>query len=101
MIDITGVNLVKFVQHVYALSVPVGMGFLHATSGPLSEEEAKRHVSTDGSHVAVSMDYVKGRCCKMTVFREGGKLLMQDKWFDHSDADLATLIELINKDRGE
>jgi hypothetical protein len=31
MIDITGVDLVKFAQKVYALSVPRGLGFLHHT----------------------------------------------------------------------
>ena len=44
MIDITGVDLRKFVQMVYALSRPLGLGYLHYTPMPLSEEEINRAI---------------------------------------------------------
>jgi hypothetical protein len=37
MIDISGIDLVKFAQAVYELSKPQGLGFLHFSPGPLEE----------------------------------------------------------------
>jgi len=84
MIDITGVDLVKFAQKVYELSVPQGMGFLHYTSEPLSEEEAKSLVQ-DNDRSVLDMDYIRGRACKMHVRKENGKLLIGDSWYDHTE----------------
>jgi hypothetical protein len=93
MIDITGTDLVKFAQHVYELSSPVGMGFMKYTKGPLSDKDAKDLLlSVEDCNIALSMDYVKGRACKMTVFRKNGKLLVRDDWFDHSKIDYEKLI---------
>ena len=85
MIDITGVDLVKFVKAVYDFSVPQGLGFLHATDEPLTDDEAKQYIIDQEGRSAVSMDYVKGRACKMHVYREGNKLLLPDTWYDHTD----------------
>ena len=41
MIDITDVDMIKFIQKVYDLSRPQGMGMLYFTPGPMSEEDAK------------------------------------------------------------
>ncbi len=41
MIEITGVDLRKFIQEVYALSRPQGLGILHYQEGDLSDDEAK------------------------------------------------------------
>lgn len=50
MIDITDINLRKFVQTVYDLSRPVGMGYLQYVPGPLSDEYADRliHPTSNG-----------------------------------------------------
>ena len=85
MVDITGVDLVEFVNAVYDLSVPQGMGFLHATDAPLTDEEAKLYILDQESRSAVSMDYVKGRACKIHVRRDGEKLVLPDTWYDHTD----------------
>lgn len=102
MIDITGVDLVKFAQKVYELSSPQGMGFLHYTPEPLSEEEAKQLVGHPVEHpdklgmsdsVVLDMDYVRGRACKMTVWKEEGRLVINDNWYDHTDRILDMLLK--------
>jgi len=94
MIDITGVDLVKFVQRVYDLSSPQGMGFMYFTPEPLSVEEAREIIDSfkNDESVAVSLDYIKGRSCKMHVFKEGGKLQIHDNWYDHTDQQLKDLL---------
>ena len=89
MIDVTGINMVEFVQKVYELSRPIGMGFLHHRPCGLSDDDAKAFILKDGS---VSLDYVKGRSCKMHVRCEDGKMSIGDGWFDHTDAQLAELL---------
>ena len=98
MIEITGVDLVEFVKKVYELSVPQGMGMLHYTPNPLSDEEAKQIVDRfkGDKMLALSMDYVKGRACKMTVRREDGKLTISDNWYDHTDRAYQQLLEHFN-----
>lgn len=97
MIDITGTDLVKFAQNVFDLSSAQGMGFFHASDEPLSDEDAESLIRYDVNQecrgIALSMDYVIGRACKMTVFREGDKLLISDAWFDHSEEQLKELLK--------
>jgi len=94
MIDITGVNLVKFVQDVYDLSRPQGFGFLHFTPEPLSDSDAQDIVASTGDHgrIVFSTDYVRGRACKMTAFRNGDKIEIDDSWYDHSQQQLDELL---------
>lgn len=94
MIEITGVDLPRFVQKVYELSVPAGLGFLHFQDGGLPIAEAKRiaEIYKDGEKIALDMDYVRGRACKMVVLREGKKLFMRKAWYDHTDAQLKELL---------
>lgn len=96
MIDITGVDLVKFAQKAYVLSMPQGLGFLHYTPAPLSDEEAKKIVECSKGFVGgivLSMDYVNGRACKMNVWEKNGKLHITDSWYDHTDDQLRRLLE--------
>lgn len=93
MIDITGANLVEVAKAAYDLSVPQGMEFLHAIDGPMSNEHAASLIK-DG-RLALQMDYVNGRACKLTVFRYEGKLLIRNNWFDHSEDDLIELLDRI------
>lgn len=94
MIKITGLDLTKFVQKVYELSKPQGLGILHFQEGGLSEEDAKAIINREGKadRIAVSMDYVQGRACKMTVFREDGDLFIRPNWYDHSRSQLEELL---------
>ena len=93
MIDITGVDLIAFVKGVYGLSRPQGLGFLHFEDGGLSDEEAQNIVRVDDPRMPVHMDYVKGRACKMRVYKEGDKLYIYDSWHDHSPDQLRALLE--------
>jgi hypothetical protein len=91
MIDITGVDLAKFAQKAYALSSRQGMGMQANPETTLSDADAQKLVQPTG-HIALSMDYVNGRACKLTVFREDGKLSMRDAWYDHTDSQLRELL---------
>ncbi len=97
MIDITGTDLTKFVQAVYDLSRPQGLGFLHARDGGLSDEDAAklRGMEKPDGHIALSMDYVHGRACKMTVWRDDGKLWINNTWYDHGPSLLTELLKRI------
>ncbi len=98
MIDVTDVDLVKFAQKVYELSKPQGMGFLHYTSDPLTTEEAEQLVESckNDTMCVLSMDYIKGRSCKMHVRRSGDKLTISDSWYDHTDEQLKELLRAFN-----
>ena len=95
MIDITGIDLVEFAKKVYELSAPQGMGFLHYTPEPITDEEAKQCIQEEGRN-ALNMDYVKGRACKMHVRREDGKLTISDTWYDHTDRIYQQLLDHFN-----
>lgn len=95
-IDITGVDLRKFVQEVYDMSIPVGLGFLHARPGGLSDADADAIINREepNGRIAVSMDYVHGRQCKMTVFRsDDGRLTIDNNWFDHTEPQFDELLK--------
>lgn len=98
MIDVTGIDLVEFAKKVYELSVPQGMGILHFTPSPLTDEVAKSIIalSKDDKRIALSMDYVRGRACKMHVRREDGKLTISDTWYDHTDRIYQQLLDHFN-----
>lgn len=94
-IDITGVDLSKFVREAYNLSRPQGLGYLHHREGGLPEDELQAILKRDenSKYYAVSMDYVMGRAVKMTVHKSGDRLVINDRWFDHSDEALKTLLD--------
>ena len=97
MIEITGTDLTKFAQEVYDLSKPQGLGFPHFTPAPLSDDDAVklRGMEKPDGAIALSMDYVHGRACKMTVWREDGKLYIRDTWYDHGPSLLRELLKRI------
>lgn len=80
------IDLKKFIQKTYEMSSPHGMGFFHAKDGGLTDAEAENIIARNGAEgrIAASMDYVHGRACKMTVFREEGELFVRPTWYDHS-----------------
>lgn len=94
LIEITGVDLVAFTRDVYDLSKPQGLGLWHARPGDLPQEDAQQCVDIwkDDTAIALSLDYLVGRACKMTVFRQGGKLWINDCWYDHTDEQLRELL---------
>lgn len=95
MISIPADKLPALVRAVYDMSVPVGLGFIHAQPGSLTDEEVASIIKPEG-RIAARMDYVNGRQCKMTVFRaDDGSLSINDHWFDHTDGQLQHLLEEI------
>jgi hypothetical protein len=100
MIDVTGVDLVKLAQKAYELSVPQGLGFLHARPGGLSESVAKALVEEckDDKYCALNMDYVSGRACKLVVRKDKenpSKLSVADQWYDHTTEQYKELLESV------
>lgn len=96
MIDITGVDLVKLVKEVYNLSAPQGMGFLHFTNDELTNEEVNEFIAKDKNEgCIISLDYVKGRACKFTVFNTKGKLEIHDNWYYHTNAQQEELFKRV------
>lgn len=95
MIAIPQDKLPALIRAAYDLSVPVGLGFIHARPGSLTDDEVAQIIQPEG-RIAASMDYVNGRQCKLTVFRaEDGALSIRDTWFDHSDRQLRQLMDEI------
>ena len=97
MIEITGIDLVRFVQKIYDLSNPQGLGFLHYQEGQLTTEEAERIIDLwkNDERMALGMDYIRGRSCKMDVFKEDNKLWIYNDWYDHSEMQLIELLNLM------
>ena len=97
MIDITGVNLVELTKKAYELSMPAGLGFIHYKPEPLSDPEANKIVDgfKNNKNVALNLDYVNGRACKLVIFREGRKLTIRESWYDHTDYQLEELLKSV------
>lgn len=93
MIDVSSADVKDLVRVAYDLSKPLGMGFLHAKPGGLTDEEVESLIDMNDKRCIVSMDYVHGRACKFTVFVEDGKMYIHDKWYDHTNRDLEKLLE--------
>jgi len=96
-IDVTGIDLIKFIREVYRLSVPAGLGRLHFIEGELTDEEAKgiSDIWKNDKQFALEMDYIKGRACKITVFRDRNRIYIRSPWHDHTDMRLAKLLKAI------
>lgn len=96
--DITGADLKAVVKAAYDLSVPRGLGFLHAREGGLSDADAQEIVDRNKSgFAAITMDYVHGRACKLSVYRRNGKLFIPARWYDHSPEAMERLLAAIGK----
>lgn len=114
-----GIDLRALIKAVYAISVPVGMGFLQPYDSPMAEDhvdyfinrvEATRRIhwwdsatERQTERSLFFMDYCNGRQCKFGVYeeRDTGRLFIHDPWYDHSSADLDKLCEQFNLTRPE
>lgn len=99
MIDVTDIPPIELVKAAYDYSRPQGLGFIHAQDGHLSDEDAQAILDREpaGSRIIASMDYVHGRACKFTIFRDSdtGKSFISDYWFDHSKSTLDAMLESV------
>jgi len=91
-VELPADKLPDAIRAAYALSEPRGLGFLHAQSGPLDDETVNEILDRGNGWAAASMDYVRGRCCKFTVYRDGERLFVLPRWYDHSNDDLVALL---------
>lgn len=95
-VDITGVMLPEFVKEAYNKSGAQGLGVLHYTSKGLSNSEVNEILDAPSfGSVVLSMDYVKGRACKMSVFKEGDSIYVNYPWFDHTHEDFIALLKAV------
>jgi len=106
-IEIKKEQLSKLISAAYDLSVPVGMGFLHYQEGPLPEYALndilnkfelgliKVDQESDYPSVVLNLDYVFGRQVKLSVLSQGGKILIDNSWYDHSDEVFQQLLKRI------
>ena len=95
-------KLILFIKKVYALSAPQGLGFLHFNPEPLSDSDVDSLIVPAG-RIAVRMDYVRGRACKMDVFRDSnnGTLHFNLPWYDHTPEQEAELLRVIAESNRE
>lgn len=109
-IEVTGVTLEALVRAAYNPSQPRGLGHLHFQPGDLSDEDIAAIIDRGkGSRLhAISMDYVKGRAVKFDARRDGDRLFIKNRWYDHSDTQLRNLLvsvglspDLVDKARKE
>lgn len=123
MIEVTGLNVVKFVSSVYELSQPVGMGFLHFEPGDIPDEVLHKVVEQMDSNInkvikekiikvddpevakpidsfkqcVLNLDYVLGRQCKMNIWiDQDKKLWIRDFWYDHHFHAFEDLLDAVN-----
>lgn len=97
-IEVTGCNLATLVRAAYSPSRQQGLGVLDARGrGDLTDEDVEDILARGRGDplCACSIDYLNGRSVKMTVFRDGGRLFIRNSWYDHSDDDLAALLQQI------
>lgn len=90
-------RLEAVVRKAYELSRPQGLGMLHWSAGPLSDEDLKLIVDQPGK--TVHMDYVNGRAVKLYIRynAEAGEFYWVDsgEWFDHLPAERESLLKVM------
>ena len=107
IIDMTGVDRRALIAESYDLSHACGMGWLHFEEGRLTEKELDDLMPPPlYKHVSLSLDYVKGRAVKMTVFKAISnfhfntppevKEYMFYPWYDHADHWLEELLKRVH-----
>ena len=83
---------IQIIKAVYDLSRPQGLGFLHFSPEPLTDEQALACIpkpELPGLH----LDYIAGRACKFVLFSgPEGRYFDAEWWYDHSPDDLGNLI---------
>lgn len=98
-INVTGVSLRAFVTAAFDLSPNPRLQHLGLAPRQISEELLDRiqadfdEGAQEGRLRALHLDYVDGRGCKMSMWRDDdGQLYIRDTWYDHTEQDLAALL---------
>lgn len=99
MIDVTGVDLAALVRAAYAPSRQQGLGLFDMngkrTGLPDEVVEEILERGRDDRLNAFSIDYLNGRSVKFHVRRAGDRLFIRNRWYDHSDGELMSLLEQV------
>lgn len=97
-IEVTGCDLATLVRAAYSPSKQQGLGVLDARGrSDLTNEDVEAILARGRGDplCACNIDYLNGRSVKMLVFKDGDRLFIRNSWYDHSDDDLAALLEQI------
>lgn len=81
-INIAGLEKWAVLKALYDAAKPVGMGFLRATAGPMSEDEARAACSGGGDdhgHRDLYFDYVGGRPLKVDLREDSFDVRLYDR----------------------
>lgn len=97
--DPVAVPIEALINHVYALSTPRGLGFVHYQEGadvPAAEMEHILKWYEPDRSCALKLDYVCGRAVKFDLKNDGkGGLWWKARWYDHyKDDSVALMIRL-------
>ena len=100
MIEVTEASLTEMAKAAYELSVPRGLGFIHARDGGLSDEDAANCVDESNERFPLKMDYVHGRSCKFRVSQDDeGRRWIRGQWYDHTPDHLQELLSRVLPNR--
>jgi hypothetical protein len=97
VIDISGLTKASVLAALYNASAPVGMGFIHYTSGDMSEAEAEKALTTEIGPFGrpLYFDYVRGRALKVDLSKDSF-----DPWLFDRDNGKGAAARAIEKLRG-
>lgn len=91
-ISLLGIDLREVARIAYEMSVPVGLGLMHARPGGLDDDTVDALMIKPNT---LRMDYIHGRCCKFNVFSRKGIPTTPNRWYDHSIEQLVALMHRI------
>lgn len=86
-------KLITVIKKAYDLSEPKGMGHLHYTPGPMTDDEARSVISKFQDRTGIHLDYLQGRAVKLSIWKDDYGYFISDRptWFDHSQAQWTEL----------
>ncbi len=78
MVSIKGLSKAKVLAALYNNAKPMGMGFLRAVPGNMTEEQAEKHLKSGDDHERdfgmntnkLYFDYLNGRCLKVDLSKD-------------------------------
>lgn len=92
-IDFGAVDPANLIRLLHELSSAQGLGFLHDSSAPLTDEDLKYSLDQLESEGRVHLDYVRGRSVKKSIHKHNGHYLVREGgWYDHRDAEFNELL---------
>lgn len=95
MISIAGLDKARVLKALYDNARPLGMGFLQATEGLMSEEDAVKLVEAQAGRRGLYFDYVGGRPLKVDLSGDEFDPCLYDRDQGHGAAAraIASLLE--------